>query len=236
MSLPYQDQEATLPTIEKAGSKNEPLPTENTLANNEVVKPVQHQEKSEPIKAQLPSVQQENAPVIIEKLIVGHTPGAYVRNTDENASELTREGNGQKNVPAAQQQEEKVFIENNIRANSYRQNLTLSMPANEQWEKDTQLLQDSIANTDHRHHQSVQNRNSLLMPAVERPFVLPKTNAAGAVFNYQEATSVIKVSIGRIEVKAIASTSKPTRVTGEKIQQPKMSLEDYLKKRNGNEQ
>ncbi|HEV8515750.1 MAG TPA: hypothetical protein VGQ59_20850 [Cyclobacteriaceae bacterium] len=47
------------------------------------------------------------------------------------------------------------------------------------------------------------------------------------------STSVIKISIGRIEVKAVSAPAvKPNNDA--KVQKPKMSLEDYLAKRNDN--
>ena len=45
------------------------------------------------------------------------------------------------------------------------------------------------------------------------------------------STPVIKISIGRIEVRAV-STASPINVTRETVQKPKMSLEEYLNKRN----
>ena len=49
------------------------------------------------------------------------------------------------------------------------------------------------------------------------------------------AAPTIKISIGRIEVKAV-NTPGPSRQSGAGQQKPKLSLEDYLRKRNGNGQ
>lgn len=71
----------------------------------------------------------------------------------------------------------------------------------------------------------------LLFPPVQ-PVLRSSGNAVEAIFNYHEGSSVIKVSIGRIEVKAVSSESKATKPTVERSSRPTMSLDEYLKKRN----
>jgi hypothetical protein len=76
---------------------------------------------------------------------------------------------------------------------------------------------------------------------VQKKFrVMPaKQNAPGTLqpgLRNPEQTSaghtIIKISIGRIEVKAISSTKADKKTGDTKIPKPKMSLEDYLQKRN----
>ena len=79
------------------------------------------------------------------------------------------------------------------------------------------------------------NSNTLLAPPAYHS-VLPNENRNISAFNYHEGTSVIKVSIGRIEVRAISSASHPVKTPVEKPPSTKMSLDDYLKKRNSDQQ
>lgn len=65
-----------------------------------------------------------------------------------------------------------------------------------------------------------------------QPLLNPKGNSVEAVFNYTEGSSTIKVFIGRIEVKAVAPESRPSKPAAAKRTHPAMSLDDYLKKRN----
>lgn len=65
-----------------------------------------------------------------------------------------------------------------------------------------------------------------------QPVLRSAGNAVEAIFNYNEGSSVIKVSIGRIEVKAVSSETKTVKATAEKSSRLMMSLDEYLKKRN----
>lgn len=77
----------------------------------------------------------------------------------------------------------------------------------------------------------VKESGQLLFPPVQ-PVLRTSGNAVEAIFNYHEGSSVIKVSIGRIEVKAISSESKVAKPNVERSSHPAMSLDEYLKKRN----
>lgn len=51
------------------------------------------------------------------------------------------------------------------------------------------------------------------------------------IYQQQAMPAVIKVSIGRIEVRA-TTAANPAKINREPLQKPKMSLEEYLEKRN----
>ena len=55
---------------------------------------------------------------------------------------------------------------------------------------------------------------------------------ASPVLREQSMSSVIKVSIGRIEVRAVTSAA-PVKVNSPVLQKPRLSLDEYLKNRNG---
>lgn len=60
-----------------------------------------------------------------------------------------------------------------------------------------------------------------------------KAAAANAVLGEQVVNSVVKISIGRIDVRAVTSPN-PVKVAKSQPQKLNLTLDDYLKKRNGN--
>jgi hypothetical protein len=69
-------------------------------------------------------------------------------------------------------------------------------------------------------------RNGLL----QQPAPLPKNIKRVQGQNAYHSRPVVKVTIGRIEIKAVVQTTTPPKTNGPA--KPKMSLEDYLKGRN----
>lgn len=73
-------------------------------------------------------------------------------------------------------------------------------------------------------------QSALIKPVVNNINTGAKLNTQ-PVLNEQPATSVIKVSIGRIEVRAVTN-STPQKISRPAIQKPNLTLDEYLKRKN----
>ena len=104
-------------------------------------------------------------------------------------------------------------------------------------EQDSQIRKNVIKPASAKRNNALEDAK-LLQAALIKPSI-QNLNAganhnASPLLREQTMTSVIKVSIGRIEVRAVTSAA-PVKVNRPVLQKPRLSLDDYLKNRNGAE-
>jgi hypothetical protein len=235
-----QDMPATTITEETPVKNEQPFKVkEQPTEINKTNKASLNNEKDDPVREQKPIVKQNSTAVFAEKPFAHFQPDEYPLNAAENLSEQWMPLKNEIKQPGFTEEKELVFPFANDKpvVNPFQQNIQYSLTEDDQFKKESPLLKEQVINTIYSDNQTVQYNNSLLVAEVNHSHspVLPKENSTGAMVNYHEGTSVIKVSIGRIEVKAVATPSKPVKAAAGTALQSKMSLEDYLKKRNGNE-
>ncbi|MBN2118655.1 MAG: hypothetical protein JW730_18930 [Anaerolineales bacterium] len=83
--------------------------------------------------------------------------------------------------------------------------------------------------------ESVQESAARLVPVIpklESPHSIPQTenNMDAKIFPFEDRSPTVRISIGRIEVRAVTQPSPPARASTP--QRPKMTLDEYLLRRN----
>jgi hypothetical protein len=99
------------------------------------------------------------------------------------------------------------------------------------------ILRQKIKKQEPEKAGNMANEAKLFAPVMARPLI---NNMQGGTFpkasnetGEQPMSSVVKVSIGRIEVRAVAAAA-PVKVNRSVLQKPNLTLDEYLKRRNGN--
>jgi hypothetical protein len=99
------------------------------------------------------------------------------------------------------------------------------------------ILKQKIVKASAEKKNNVAEDKITIQPGLIRPVMNElnvRTNLnTSAISNDQAMSSVIKVSIGRIEVRAVTNGT-PAKVNRTVLQKPNLTLDDYLKRRNSN--
>lgn len=203
---------------------------------------------TELISNQLKNIHQGTAEIINDAVIrpamntisddISSSPGNVTKNTvassiipgKEKEAEITHPGIVRKKLLLSDEQlQENITVndsssstspgeEGNLRENSFMEDQpSLIKKAKKEQEENAQkkyVIQPSFVNTRHQIFKNITSGYSF--------------SEGGGQIN---TSPVIKVSIGRIEVRAVPPAN-PVKVNRDTIQKPKMSLEAYLQKRN----